>query len=47
MFSNCPKSLPKNHPDCTILCKRIFESLILADKTFAKGLQIFETFVVY
>ena len=32
-------------PDCIILDKWVFENFILADETFAKALQIFETCV--
>ena len=41
VFSNGPKSLPKNPPDCPILCNWVFESFILADEPFATALQIF------
>ena len=29
VFSNCPKSLPKNPPDCPILCNWSFDIFIL------------------
>ena len=43
VFSNGPKSLPKNPPDCPILCKRVFDNFILAGKLFVKALRRFET----
>ena len=46
VFSNGPKSLPKNPPDCTILCNSIFDNFILADEPFAKALRNFETCVL-
>ena len=30
VFSNGPKSLPKNPPNCAILCNRVFDNLTLA-----------------
>ena len=36
VFSNGPKTLPKNPPDCLILCKWAFDYSILADESFAK-----------
>ena len=32
VFSNAPRSLARNHPDCTILDSWDFDSLISADK---------------
>ena len=32
-------SLPKNSPDCPILCKWYFDHFILAEELFAKELQ--------
>ena len=29
--SNGPKSLPKNPPDCPVLCNRVLDGFILAD----------------
>ena len=37
-FANVPRSLPRNHPDYTILEIRVFGSFILADELFAKVL---------
>ena len=45
VFSIGPKSLPKNPPDCPILCNWVFESFVFADEPFAKALRIFETCV--
>ena len=45
-FSNGPKILPKNHPDCPILCNSVFDNFILADETFAKTLGSLETCVL-
>ena len=46
VFSNGPKSLPKNPPDCTILCNWIFDNFIFADEPFTKALHSFETCVL-
>ena len=46
VFSNGPKSLPKNPPDCPILCNLAFDNFILADERFARALQRFETCVL-
>ena len=35
VFSNGPKSLPKNPPDCPILCNWVFDNFILAEELFA------------
>ena len=43
VFSNGPKILPKNPPDCPILWNWVFESVILPEELFAKTLQSFET----
>ena len=45
-FSNVPKSLPKNCPDCPILCNGVFDSFILSEEYFVKALASFETFVL-
>ena len=37
VLNNGPKSLPKNHPDCTILFKWVFDNFILAEELFAKA----------
>ena len=34
-FSNDPKGLPKNPPDCPILCNWVFDNFILAGEPFA------------
>ena len=39
VFSNGPKSLPKNSPDCPILCNWVLDNFTLADELFAKALQ--------
>ena len=31
VFSNGPKNLPKNPPDCPILCNWVFDHFIWAD----------------
>ena len=38
-FNNDLKSLPKNPPDCPILCNLVFDDFILAEEPFAKALQ--------
>ena len=47
VLSNGFKSLPKNPPDCPILCSWVFDKLILADEPFAKALLTFETCVLH
>ena len=42
VFSNGPKGLPRNPPDCLILCNWVFDNFILADELFVKGLWSFE-----
>ena len=46
VFSNDPKSLPKNPPDCLILYNWVFDNFILADELFAKALRNLETCVL-
>ena len=46
VFSNGPKSLCKNPPDCTILCNWVFGSFTLADELIAKALQRLKTCVL-
>ena len=46
VFSNGPKSLPKNPPDCPILCNWVFDNFILAEELFAKALRNFQTCVL-
>ena len=43
VFSNSSKILPKNPPDCTILCNWVFDNFILADEPFSESLRSFET----
>ena len=38
VFSNGPRSLPRNPPACIILDNWVFDSLILTDELFAKAL---------
>ena len=38
VFSNGPKSLPKNPPDYPILCNNVFDNFILVDELFKKSL---------
>ena len=35
VFSNGPKGLPKNPPDCPILCNWVFDNFILPGEPFA------------
>ena len=42
VFDNGPISLPKNPPDCPILCNWIFVIFILAKGLFGKALQSLE-----
>ena len=44
--SNGSKSLPKNLPDCPMLCNWAFDNLILAEELFAKGFWSLETCVL-
>ena len=46
VFNNGPKSLPRNLPDCSILCNWVFYNFILADKSFEKALRSLETCVL-
>ena len=46
VFSNGLKSLPKNPPDCPILCHWVFDNFILADERFEKALISLETCVL-
>ena len=41
IFSNEPRSLPRNPPVCTILDNWVFDNLVSADKQFAKALRKF------
>ena len=38
VFSNGPKSLPKNPTHCTILCNWVFDNFILVDEGFLKAI---------
>ena len=42
-FSNGPRSLPRNPPDCIILDNWVFDRLISINELFAKALQRFAT----
>ena len=46
LFSNGPKSLPKNPPDCPILCIWVFDNFILAEELIAKALQSLKIYVL-
>ena len=46
LFNNGPKSLPKNPPDCTMLCNWVFDNFILSEELFGKALRSFETCVL-
>ena len=43
VFSNVPRSLPRNPPDSIILDNWVFDNLILVDELFAKALGRFVT----
>ena len=43
VFSHSSKGLPKNPPECSILCNCVFDNFKLADEPFAKGLRSLET----
>ena len=45
VFSHGPRSLPKNPPDCPILCKWDFDYFKLAD-SFVEALRSFKTCVL-
>ena len=44
IFSNGPKTLPKNSPDCPILCNWVFDNFMLAEELFAKASPNPETY---
>ena len=47
VFSNGPRSLPRNPPDYYIILHSLdFDSLTLADKLFAKALRRFATYLL-
>ena len=43
VFSNGPRSLARNPPNCTILDNRVFDNLISTDDLLAKALLRFAT----
>ena len=43
VFCNGAKSLPKNPPDCPILCNSVFDDFILAEELLVKTFWSFET----
>ena len=45
-FSNSPENLPKNPPDCSILCNWVFVNFILGDEPFARAIWSFEACVL-
>ena len=45
VFSNGPRSLPRNPLDCTILGSSVFDNFILADLLLMKAFRTFETFL--
>ena len=46
VFINGLKSLPKNPPDCPILCKWVFDNFVLAEELFSKALWSLEICVL-
>ena len=46
VFSNGPRSLPRNPPDCIILDFWAFHNLISLDDLLAKALRRFETYLL-
>ena len=46
VFSNGPKRLPENPPDCPILFNGVFDNFISADEPFSKALRSLETYVL-
>ena len=45
-FSNGPRSLPRNPPDCIILDIWVFDNLLLVDYLSAKALRRFKTYLL-
>ena len=43
VFSNVPRSLPRNPPNCTILDNWVFDNLISVEDLLAKALRRFST----
>ena len=46
VFSTGSKILPKNPPDCLILCNLVFDNFTLAEELLGKALRILETCVL-
>ena len=46
LLANCPESLPKSPPHCSIFCNCVFENFISAEELFAKVLRSFENCVL-
>ena len=46
VFSDGPKNIPKNLPNCFILCNWVFYNFILVKELFAKALRILKIFVL-
>ena len=46
VFSNGPKSITENPPDCSILCQCVFDNFILAEELFEKALWSLESCVL-
>ena len=46
VFSNGPKILPKNPPECSDICNRVFDNFVLVDELFAEELHSLETSVL-
>ena len=46
VFSNGPRSLPRNPPDCIFLDNWVFDSLISVDDLLAKSLRRSETCIL-
>ena len=46
VFSNGPKSLPKNPPNCTFLCNWVFNYFLSAEESFGKASRSFETWIL-
>ena len=46
VFCNGPESVPKNPPDCPIICNWVFDNFVLVDEPLAKPLGNFEISVL-
>ena len=44
VFSNGPKSLPRNYPDCPILDSSVSDNFLSGDKLFAKAIGNLEVY---